>query len=107
MKKIITLLFVLTVAIANADVRLPGVISEHMVLQSGMPVPIWGWADAGEKVSVSFAGQTASTQAAKDGKWRVTFAPLTASAKPQVLTVKGNNTLTVGDVLVGEAWHNS
>ena len=92
---------------ARADVRLPAIFSEHAVLLSGAAVPIWGWADAGEKVEVSFAGQTKSATPDAGGKWMVKLDALKADAKPQELTLKGKNTLVVKDVLVGEVWLGS
>ncbi len=92
---------------ARADVRLPAIFSDHAVLLSGVAVPVWGWADAGEKVEVSFAGQTKSATPGADGKWMVKLDALKADAKAQELTVKGKNALTVKDVLVGEVWLGS
>lgn len=92
---------------ACAAVRLPAIISDHMVLQAGMDIPIWGWAGPGEKVEVSFAGQKVSTTASANGSWRVKLAALKKSFNPQTLTVRGANTLEVSDVLVGEVWHGS
>jgi len=89
--------------VANADVKLHALFSDNMVLQQGMRVPVWGTADNGEKVTVTFAGQTVST-AAKDGKWSVTLPSLRASAEPRILTVNGNNKVEVKNVLVGEVW---
>jgi sialate O-acetylesterase len=89
---------------AHADVKLPAVISDHMVLQADTPVTVWGWADAGEMVKVTFAGQLKSTNANADGKWSVRLDELKASNKAQTLTVKGDNAITVNDVLVGEVW---
>jgi sialate O-acetylesterase len=94
-------------AALQADVRLPAIISDHMVLQADMAAPIWGWAEAGEKVTVTFAGQTKTATPDKDGRWQVSLDKLTVSAKPQQLTVAGKNTLTVKDVLVGEVWLGS
>lgn len=91
---------------ANADVRLPVIFSEHMVLQRDTIVPVWGWADAGEEVSVSIAGQNTQTVADKYGKWAVKLDKLSAT-QPLTLTVKGKNTLVVNDVLVGEVWLGS
>ncbi len=91
----------------RADVKLPAIFSDHAVLLSGASVPIWGWADAGEKVEVSFAGQTKSATPDAKGKWMVRLDALKADAKPQELTVKGKNSLTVQDVLVGEVWLGS
>ena len=92
---------------ARADVTLPAIFSDHMVLQRGTRVPVWGVAAPGEKITVAFAGQTQSTAADPDGKWQVAFANLTVSAAPQTLTIKGNNTITLQDVLVGEVWLGS
>jgi sialate O-acetylesterase len=89
---------------ASADVNMPAVFGDHMVLQRGIELPIWGTADPGEKVTVSFAGQTVSAQADADGKWMVRLASLEANSQPQTLTVKGNNTLRFQDVLVGDVW---
>ena len=89
--------------VALAEVRLPKLFSDHMVLQRDVKLPVWGWADAGEAVTVSLAGQTAKTTAGPDGKWSVTLAPLPAGG-PFELTVAGTNTLKVIDVLVGEVW---
>ncbi|MBI1373260.1 MAG: 9-O-acetylesterase [Phycisphaera sp.] len=88
---------------ARAEVKLPGFFSDHMVLQREMKAPVWGWADAGEKVAVTVGDKTLTTTAGADGKWRVEFPPMKAGG-PITLTVKGSNTLTVNDVLVGEVW---
>src|SRR4051794_20853446 len=91
-------------AAARADVKLPAVLSDHMVLQQQMPVPVWGTADAGEEVTVTFGDQKQSAKAGADGKWSVKLSPLTASDKPAELTVAGKNTIKLTDVLVGEVW---
>ena len=88
----------------TADVKLPNVIGNGMVLQCDMPVPIWGWADAGEEVTVSFAGETKNTKTGKNGKWMVKLSPLKANAKPANLTVKGSNEIKLENILVGEVW---
>jgi sialate O-acetylesterase len=90
-------------AFASAAVRLPAVIGDNMVLQRGQTVPIWGWADAGETVTVSMLGQTKSAQPNADGKWLVRLDALTAGG-PHTMTVKGHNTLTLKNILVGEVW---
>jgi sialate O-acetylesterase len=102
---VMLLLFLLVVVIAEvrADVRLPGFFSNHMVLQREMKLPVWGWANAGEKVAVTLGGKTISTKAGADGKWRVEFPPMKAGG-PVEMIVKGMNTLTVSDILVGEVW---
>jgi sialate O-acetylesterase len=91
-------------AIVSAEVKLPNVIGSDMVLQRDLPVPIWGWAESGEEVTVTFAGQSQSTKASEDGKWMVKLGALKASAKPANLTVKGNNEIKLENILVGEVW---
>ncbi|QEF98645.1 hypothetical protein Mal15_27000 [Stieleria maiorica] len=89
---------------ARADVRLPGFIGDHMVLQQQQPVRLWGWADAGETVEVSLAENKATATPDETGRWQVELPAMDASNSPQTLTVKGNNTIQVNDVLVGEVW---
>ncbi len=91
-------------AVLRADVVPSPLFQDHAVLQRGKPVPVWGRADAGETVSVSFAGQTKSTTAGADGRWSVTLDPLAVNAEPATLTIAGKNTVTFSDVLVGEVW---
>lgn len=89
----------------QAKVRLPAVFADHLVLQRGTAAPVWGWADSGEKVTVTFAGQTKSTTADDHGKWSVTFDSLPASAEPRDLTATGNDSnVKISDVLVGDVW---
>jgi len=103
-------LFCLSMALAFgtacADVRLPSLFSDHAVLQQGVAVPVWGWAEPGEDVTVTVAGQTKTVKAGADGAWRVTLGALKPGAT-LTLIVKGKNTLTVQDVLVGEVWLGS
>ena len=87
-----------------ADVRLPNVISSHMVLQQEKPVHIWGWAEPGEQVEVSFAGQTKKTKADASGKWLVALDPLKANKTPATMNITGKNTIKLDDLLVGEVW---
>ena len=89
---------------ARADVKLPAVFSDHMVLQRGNVAPVWGWADSGEKVIVQFAVQTKTATAGKHGKWMVRLDAINDATVKGSLTVKGNNTLIIKDVLVGEVW---
>jgi len=99
----LTLLTSLT-SLTHAEVRVPGLFSDSMVLQRGLKAPVWGWAEAGEKVTVSFAGQTQTATADKDGKWMVRLSPLEASAKGGVLAITGSNTIEIKDVLVGDVY---
>lgn len=91
---------------ASADVKLPPVLSSHMVLQRDRAVPIWGTATPGEKVTVEFRDQSKTAEAGKDGKWSVRLDALKAGG-PDKLVVRGGNTLTLEDVLVGEVWVGS
>ena len=94
------------VSTPHAEVKLPTVISDHMVLQREMSAPIWGTAAAGEEVSVSIAGQTQKTAAGADGKWAVRLAPLQV-AEGLTLTIQGTNKIEVKEVMVGEVWLGS
>lgn len=85
-------------------ISLPPVIGNHMVLQRDMKVPIWGWGEAGEKVVVSFAGQTKETVTGKNGEWMVRLDELKANHAPEVMKIKGNNEIQLENVLVGEVW---
>jgi sialate O-acetylesterase len=94
---------VLVASFAHADVRLPALFSDHMVLQQGQPVPVWGWSDPGESITVGLAGQTQAAVADSQGNWRVSFAAL-KPGPPLTMTVTGKNTMTVQDIAVGEVW---
>ncbi len=91
-------------SLAFADVKLPALFTDNLVLQQRKPAAVWGWATPDEDVSVRFAGQTQVTRADLDGKWRVTLDPLVAETKPQEMTVAGKNTITLKNLLVGEVW---
>ena len=68
-------------ALSAADLKLPALFSDHMVLQRDKAVAVWGWADADEEVSVEFAGQKKATKADASGKWSLRLDPLTASTE--------------------------
>lgn len=108
MKHTLTLITALLLAplaaLHAAELKLATLFSDHMVLQREMPVPIWGTAEAGEKVTVAFAGQKKTATADTSGKWRVTLDKMPASAEPRELTVSGSNARKISDVLVGEVW---
>lgn len=91
----------------TAGVRLPALLSDHMLLQRDVPVRIWGWGAPGEKVTVSFLGQTAAATTSSAGRWEAFLKPMPAQTTGAALTVQGNNKLTVQDVLVGEVWVGS
>ena len=109
---LITLLALFTFGsafLSAADFRLASALSDHMVLQREKPVAVWGWADAGETVTVSFAGQSKSATAGTDGKWSLKLDALSASAESRTLVVTGKegHKVEVKDVLVGEVWLGS
>ncbi len=89
---------------AQAAVKLPHIFGNDMVLQQGQPVPVWGWADPNERVTVEFAGQKKSIAANPDGTWMLKLEPLTASSQPAVFKVSASNTLELKNVVVGEVW---
>ncbi len=88
---------------AMADVTLPNIFGEHMVLQRGQKNKVWGKAAVGEEVTVSIASQSHKTKAGADGSWSVMLDPQEVG-EPLTLTVKGKNEIKFGDVLVGEVW---
>jgi sialate O-acetylesterase len=89
---------------AGAAVRLPAILSDHMVLQRSASTPVWGWADAGEPVSVRLGAAEASTRAGADGRWRVDL-DLRTAARAGELQVRGAASgITVRDVLLGDVW---
>lgn len=99
-------LFLSLGSLAWADVKLPAIFSDHAVLQRDVSVPVWGWADPGEEVTVTVGTASKSTKADAAGKWRVNLEKL-AAADGLTMTVKGKNTLTISDVAVGEVWLGS
>lgn len=89
---------------ACADVSLNNMFGDHMVLQQGIRNKVWGKAEPGEAVTVTLGGQTKSTAAGTDGAWHVMLDPVNEYGGPHTLTVKGKNTVTFSDVLIGEVW---
>lgn len=88
----------------RADVKLPAIISDHMVLEKAAKVPIWGKADPGEEVTVTLSGKTAKTKAGTDGTWMTTLDLKDSAPGPFELVIEGKNKLSIADVVVGEVW---
>ena len=86
-----------------AEVHLPKFFSDNMVLQRERIIPVWGWADAKEKITVQLNKQIKTVRADKDGKWRIDLAAETAGG-PYTLTVKGKNSIVISNVLIGDVW---
>lgn len=88
---------------ARAKVILPKIFSDNMVLQRNGLIPIWGWADANEKIEVRFNNQVKSVKAGKNGKWLIRLDAENAGG-PYDMTIKGKNTVQIRNILVGEVW---
>jgi sialate O-acetylesterase len=114
----IVLLALIPAAAASAEVTLPKVLSNHMVIQRDLPVHVWGMADPGEQVSITFRGETKSAATTRLGRWNVFLKP-GAAGGPFEMTVKGSpaaaaagsaagtdvpQTITINDILVGDIW---
>jgi sialate O-acetylesterase len=103
-KTVLSVLLMSVAFLAKADVVLPNIFAHEMVLQRGKPVAIFGKAAIGEKVKVAFENQQKETVTDANGDWKVYLDPLKANFNPQELTIKGNNTIVLKNVLVGEVW---
>ncbi len=88
---------------AQADVKVPTLFTEHMVLQQGKPLQFWGWADKDESVTVELNGVKATVTPGSTGRWQATL-PARKAGGPYKLEFRGRNTITYTDVMVGEVW---
>ena len=88
---------------ANADIKLPPLIGDNMVLQRNTELKIWGWADKEEKVSVTFNGTTLETTTGADKKWMLTF-PAMQAGGPYEMQLKGENDIVLKNILIGDVW---
>jgi sialate O-acetylesterase len=96
------ILFLIIVNSSKAEVRLPYILSDNMVLQRDIPVIIWGWAKAGEKVTVSIEKQSVSTKTSSNGTFKIQLKPLAAGG-PYNLTIKGTLAM-YGFVVASQIW---
>ena len=104
MRKLLIIFCAVITCSLFAEIRMPSVFNDGMVLQREASVPVWGWADNGAAVSVSYAGQKKTTTC-KDGKWMVKLDALKASATPAEMVIKvGDESKSIKDILVGEVW---
>lgn len=100
----LTLFIVLSfISTTNAQIKLPRIVRDSMILQRDAKVKIWGWAANGEKVTVSFAGKKYRTKTGADGKWTVTLSP-TKAAGPYTMNIDASNHIALKDVLIGDVW---
>lgn len=104
MKKLLSLIFVLTTFASFAQLKVARLFSEHAVLQRQKPLPVWGWATPNEKVTVQLAAQTQSTVADASGKWQVTLAAMEAGGPFQLKVTAKSGSLLVNDILLGDVW---
>lgn len=88
---------------AQAEIKLPKVIGDHMVLQRRQAIPVWGWDEPGTKMAVVFDGKTATTTADDQGKWMVSL-PAHEAGGPFNMVIEGTNRVELKDILVGEVW---
>ena len=96
---------VVDVPAIGAGLCMSNAFQTNMVLQRDKPLKIWGWADAGEQVTVACSGQQATATAAADRSWQVTLNPMPANSSPQTMTVTGpSTTLTLENILIGDVW---
>ncbi len=108
--RLLSLSLILPVLTAHGEVRPASIFADHMVLQRDRSVPVWGTADSGETVTVSFAGQTKTVTADAKGQWLIKLDPMPASAEPRAMAISSNNPKSksqnppLSDVLVGEVW---
>ena len=87
-----------------AEVKLARLFSDHVVLQRQKPIPVWGWANPNESVSVAFNGQNKTANADSSGKWTVIFAPMEAGGPFEINVKAKSGNASVKDVLIGEVW---
>ncbi|GAB1452355.1 sialate O-acetylesterase [Draconibacterium sp.] len=104
LKLFLPLLFIVfSIFETQADVKLPRIFSSNMVLQQGIENPVWGWADKGEQIAVTFNNNTVRAETNADGRWSVKL-PAQAYGGPYSLTIKGKNTVVFDNILIGEVW---
>ncbi len=103
--RIIILSFCLTLSIAAvAQLRIANIFSSHMVLQRNKPVPVWGWANKDEKVTLSFNGQSVSAKINAQGKWMAQLAPMQAGGPYDLRIISKKDSVVLHDIMVGEVW---
>jgi sialate O-acetylesterase len=100
----LTFLILAAALTVRAELKLPAILGDNMVLQQKQTNPVWGWDTPGSEVTVRFAGQTRSSTCAADGKWMVKLDPLPANATPQAMSIEGSTKRELKNILVGEVW---
>ncbi|MBC7889316.1 MAG: hypothetical protein H7Z13_15675 [Ferruginibacter sp.] len=104
MKKMLLSILVSFIACTvSANVRLTKIFGDNMVLQRDQTIPVWGWADSREKITLRFNKQTREVTADGSGKWKINFTA-EAAGGPYQLVITGNNIITISNILVGDVW---
>ncbi|OPZ07684.1 MAG: hypothetical protein BWZ08_01697 [candidate division BRC1 bacterium ADurb.BinA292] len=100
----LVVLLLTLVATAQAELTLPQLFGDNMVLQREAPIPVWGWASPGQEVKVTLGDNSAAAVAGADGRWRVEFPPMEAGGPHQVTITAGEQSRALENVLIGEVW---
>ncbi len=103
MRTVLLFLFMLVINVVHADIILPKIFGDNMVLQRDIAVPVWGWANPGERVVVTWQGKSYKTKTDREGEWKITLNPSPAGG-PFELSLAGQNTITLKNVLLGDVW---
>jgi len=103
-RQVALLLLLVLAPVLHAELTLPAIFSDHMVLQQNQANPVWGWDTPGTTVTVTFAGKSKSARANESGRWAIQLDPAAANERPQTLTISGSQTKEIQDVVVGEVW---
>lgn len=104
--RLLCLVLIFSTSSAFADIKLPQLISDHMVLQRDIKLKIWGWASPNEKVSVDFNGKKEKTVTDTAGKWLLEL-PAMKAGGPYTMVIKGDNQITLNDIYIGDVWFAS
>src|SRR5213595_607813 len=97
------LFLLLTLGSIHAQIKLPRLVRDSMVLQRDTKIKIWGWAAKDEKVKIKFDGKTYKTKTGADGKWSILLSPMKAGG-PYTMDISGSNKITLKDILIGDVW---
>ena len=100
----IVILFLAVIFSAHAELKLPAIIGDNMVLQQKQENPIWGWDTPGTEVTITFGSQSKTAKTGDDGKWAVKLDALPANATPATMTFVGSSTKQAKNILIGEVW---
>src|SRR5690242_14605614 len=102
--KFLFILYSLAVGgVAYAQIRLPKVFNNHMVMQQEKPLVVWGWASPNEAIKIQLGSESAETRANAKGEWKVTL-PAMKAGGPYKLTISGSKAVEFDDVMIGEVW---